>query len=294
MENSLWNKIAFWQKTQSKVDLGVYLSAGELTVFEPSAQPSHMKIAFEQHDWHSAFSQLTRELSGANLQIVLSADYYQLLVVDRPAVEETEMSQALQWAIKDMVSAPVTELHLDYFETPQSTANKLTVVVVERALLSNMVTVAEQLGITIAGISIEEMAISNLSKDAHQAKLVLCHKPGSELMLTVIKQGQLFMQRSVRGFSQIDSVAAAELSFGVADNLSLELQRSMDYFESQLRQAPVTSIELLMGGAREELAKLLSTNFNQQVNVVECQSVADKLSELAYLEFSLSVQEEAA
>jgi MSHA biogenesis protein MshI len=38
----------------------------------------------------------------------------------------------------------------------------------------------------------------------------------------------------------------------VVDNLSLEIQRSMDYFESQLRQAPVKKVYISLDTMHEE------------------------------------------
>jgi len=136
------------------------------------------------------------------------------------------------------------------------------------------------------GINIEEMAVTNLFTEEAQARLVLSHISGQELLLTVVRQGELFMQRRVRGFNQLDSVSAEDLAFGLADNLSLELQRSMDYFESQLRQAPVASIELLINGHVGKLAELVSANFNQKVNAIEVDSVETKMAALALAEFN--------
>ncbi|QYJ86499.1 MSHA biogenesis protein MshI [Shewanella mesophila] len=292
MENNLLSKFAFWQKKHNRVDLGVYINTNGMTVYQEDLPLR--QIPLTKQDWRGAFQNLVAQVPGAHLQIVLSADYYQLLVVDKPAVDDEEIGQALQWSIKDMVSKPIAELHLDYFESPQSNNNKLTVVVVDRQMMSDLALAAQQCDVAIAGISIEEMAISNLSENENLAKLVLSHEPNHELKLTVIKQGKLYMQRSVRGFNQIDVVSADDLRLGIADNLSLELQRSMDYFESQLRQAPVASIELLMDGAKEELARLLSANFDQQVNIIQCTGVADKFAELAFAEFNHDRQQEVA
>ena len=45
---------------------------------------------------------------------------------------------------------------------------------------------------------------------------------------------------------------------GMVDNLSLEIQRSMDYFESQLRQAPIKSIYLIIDTLhQDELASMI-------------------------------------
>jgi MSHA biogenesis protein MshI len=71
----------------------------------------------------------------------------------------------------------------------------------------------------------------------------------------------------------------------VADNLSLEIQRSMDFFESQLRQPPVASIDLLVQGETDALAKAVAVNFNQPVKVVDCDQVGAKMAELAFSEW---------
>ncbi len=283
MEINFLNKFAFWKKKHDRVNLGVHVTPDALTVYQVDPVTELHQIPVVDQDWHSAFEALAEKVPGAHLHIQLSMTYYQLLVVDKPPVADAEVHQALFWSIKDMLTKPLSELHFDYFESPQGN-NKVTVVVAERELLSNIAVAAQDNGVVIEGISIPEMAVTHLCGN-EKAHLVLCHEPHQELSLTVVKQGMLYMQRSVRGFSQLHSISAADLSFGVADNLSLELQRSMDYFESQLRQAPVASINLLMEGEGEALAQLLSANFNQQVSAVPVTRMADKLAELAHAEF---------
>ncbi|WP_428617842.1 MSHA biogenesis protein MshI [Shewanella sp.] len=291
MENSLLSKFAFWQKKHDRVNLGVYINAATVTFFQRDGDAIPFSLAIDGNNWSALFKALTDKIPAPHLQLVLSEDFYQLLVVDKPMVEPEELHQALVWSIKDMVSEPVELLHLDYFEAPESTTNKVTVVVVNRAWLQELVKAAAQHDVTIAGISIEEMAISNYGAEDKLAHMVLCHKPGSELLLTVVKQGQLYMQRRIRGFSQIDKVSSQDLQLGVADNLSLELQRSMDYFESQLRQAPVASIGLLMGGEHQLLAQLLAKNFDQGVEVIACDRVQDKLAQWALNELERQTEE---
>ncbi len=292
MEINFLNNFFFWKKKHDRVNFGVYVTPEELTVYQSGSLEELNHIPVVHQDWHGAFEALAEKTPGAHLHIQLSTAYYQLLIVDKPPVAETEVHQALNWSIKDMLTRPLSELHFDYFESPQGN-NKVTVVVVERELLSNIALAAQDNKVVIEGISIPEMAITHLCGNENQAHLLLCHEPNQELKLAIIKQGQLYMQRNVRGFSQLHTIPAQDLSFGVADNLSLELQRSMDYFESQLRQAPVVSIKLLMEGAGEELAQLLSANFNQQVSVLPTTRVSNKLAELAYAEFDYLAKQEA-
>lgn len=288
MGSRLISRLAFWQNKAASIALGVYICADKLWVFAPATKNlAEQWVSFElqNQQWQPAFEALAHAFPNAQLQIVLVSSYYQLLVTDKPNVAAEELPQALLWSIKDMVSVPVPQIHLDYFESPLSN-NKINVVVVEKHKLINMVKAIDEQGLTVAGISIEELAMTNLFIDDEQARLIVSHQTGHELLLTVVKQGQLYMQRRVRGFMQLDKAEVDELNYGLADNISLEIQRSMDYFESQLRQAPVASIELLIDGAVEALAKLISANFNQAVNVIDKSSVGAKMASLAFSERS--------
>ncbi|MGS0693709.1 MSHA biogenesis protein MshI [Shewanella sp. 0m-4] len=286
MEESLLDKIQFWRKPAPTLALGVYVCADKISVFQASTAQTDAKamtFSFSHHDWQQAFSQLVSEFGVAKIQIVLAADFYQLFLVDKPNVPVEELNAALLWSVKDLAAQPVTDIHLDYFESSKQTTNKVNVVVTEKSLLSSLLLAAKNAGLLICGVSIEEMAMSNLFDD-NQARLVLSHREGQELLLTVVRAGEVFMQRRVRGFLQIDKISAEDLAYGVADNLSLEIQRSMDYFESQLREAPVSSIELVMDGQCEHLASLISSNFNQSVTPHKGASVDATFAELALAE----------
>lgn len=292
MEKSFFSRLAFWRKLNVKLKLGIYVCLDKVVAYRQDdetqdgtvSQHHAIEFAFDGVNWSGLFTDLAKEFGPSQLQFTLSSPYYQLLLVDKPKVEADEMNQALLWSIKDMVSQPVADIHIDYFESPQLNSAKVNVVIVDRKLTAAMVSAAKDHEMQVIGINIEEIAMTNLFLNDKQARLIISHLSGKELLLTVVKQGDLYMQRRVRGFNQIDSVSAEELSFGMADNLSLELQRSMDYFESQLRQAPVSSIELLINGHTEKLVELIGVNFNQVVNVIAAESVEIEMASLALVE----------
>ncbi len=288
MDKKLMTRLAFWRAAATTTSLGVYVCDDKLWVYAPATpRLAEQWLSFDLHQnqWQSAFAELAKSFPQAQLQIVLASSHYQLLVADKPNVDKAELAQALIWSIKDMVTLPVPQIHLDYFESPLP-SNKITVVVVDKDKLVNLVQAINAQGLSILGLSIEELAMTNLFIEDNQARLVVSHHAGQELLLTVVKQGQLYMQRRVRGFSGLYKAEVDELNYGLADNLSLEIQRSMDYFESQLRQSPVASIELLTDGAASALAKLVSANFNQAVNVIEKSTVGARMAGLAFSELS--------
>lgn len=100
------------------------------------------------------------------------------------------------------------------------------------------------------------------------AVLFVCQQPNEEINLLIIKNGQLFFSRRLRGFSQIANKSETDLTAGAIDSLSLEIQRSTDYFERQLKQAPIKTIEVLVPMATEAfLARKLAENTNVEIKL---------------------------
>ncbi|MFB1036942.1 MAG: hypothetical protein QMC38_16535 [Sinobacterium sp.] len=76
--------------------------------------------------------------------------------------------------------------------------------------------------------------------------------------MNIVKRKQLFFSRRLRGYENLANFSPEELKMGIVDNLSLEIQRSMDYFESQLRQAPVKKVYISLNTLHQDpLADLI-------------------------------------
>ena len=289
MRNGFLSKVAFWQSPQLSGDLGVFITDKSLWVFKSETNQSAEVISeflVQKNNWFQAFEALKNQFGRVRIQLVLSHSHYQLLQADKPNVDQSEVAQALIWAVKDMVTEPVTNIHLDYFESSITTSSKVNVVVASRERLQQFVTACDDCGLLIAGISIEEIALSHVLTNDNMAHMLVAHLPQQELLLMVVKAGEVLMQRRVRGFNQLDKAKKEELQYGLADNLSLEIQRSMDYFESQLRQAPVASINILVDGDAQALVTLVGANFNQQVHAINHDGVSGLLAQLAWKELT--------
>jgi MSHA biogenesis protein MshI len=182
-------------------------------------------------------------LMNTQCNIALSISKYQLLQVDRPAVEDTELNQALQWVIKEQLSSD-DEFTIDYFDQPVAASNvkKLNVVAINTRDIIEIRDGILKAGLTLNIIGAEELAICNLLRPSDDAVITLKQEKGGQLSLTIVKRNQLFFSRRLRGYENLDNLSPEELKMGIVDNLSLEIQRSMDYFESQLRQAPIKKV----------------------------------------------------
>ncbi|MGI2260235.1 MSHA biogenesis protein MshI [Shewanella sp. GXUN23E] len=288
MNINIFNRFAWWNKRSEGKVLGVYLAPDLVWVHQPATaqQPAvEMEFALEG-DWEDIFGKIAREFGHATLRLVLSAHWYQLLPVDRPEGDEKEIANSLLWAVKDMVSLPVQNLHLDYFESALPNQPKLSVVVLDKSALQQLVHGVMEAGMTLEGISIEELAVCHAIPKEPQARLIISHYRDQDLLFTVVRDGELCMHRRVRGFSDIHHISAQDLGYGAADNLSLELQRSMDYFESQLRQPPVAAVDILIDGANEALAEQVGANFNQPVTALPRTTVGISMAQYAFDEWS--------
>ena len=196
-------------------------------------------------NWQTKLKTYVRNNHLINTQcnIALSISKYQLLQVDRPAVEDTELNQALQWVIKEQLSSD-DEFTIDYFDQPTAASNvkKLNVVAISTRDIKEIRDGVLKAGLALNIIGAEELATCNLLIASDDAVITLKQEEGGQLSLNIVKRNQLFFSRRLRGYENLENLSPEELKMGVVDNLSLEIQRSMDYFESQLRQAPVKKV----------------------------------------------------
>jgi MSHA biogenesis protein MshI len=159
---------------------------------------------------------------------------------------------------------------LDYFDGPTLAGghDKINVVCVAKNDLVALVAIFNDAQLNIKSITTEEFAFASLLPLQEDAVLFVCQQPNEEINLLIVKNGQLFFSRRLRGFAQIANKSEDELTRDIIDSLSLEIQRSTDYFERQLKQAPIKIIEILIPMEKEAfLASKLAENTNVEVKL---------------------------
>ncbi|MAD77559.1 MAG: MSHA biogenesis protein MshI [Rheinheimera sp.] len=219
-------------------------------------------------DWQPAMKEALGHVNKMMaLSLIISPAMYQIVQLEKPALDEPELLTALPWQIKDLTDIALEELVLDYIDLPGAPGQpaKINVVVSAKSQLQELIAIVTDAKLSLQQILIEEWLIHELTHYADHAALVLMHQPGQDVLLQVIRQGQLQFSRRIRGFNRLHQYNKTDLQQGVFDNLLLEIQRSMDYIESQLKLPPVRSIQLLCSGAeRTDLVPLFhQAGFNQ-------------------------------
>jgi MSHA biogenesis protein MshI len=223
-------------------------------------------------DFSQAISELKTEFPFiGKCHIVLSAQQSQIVQVDKPSVPSAEINAALKWQIKDLVSISPDNMVLDYFDGPLLAGGKEKINVVCAPIdeLKKIVAATNTDSAEIASITTLEFAFANLIENQNDACLLVCQQPNEEIVLLIVKQSKLYFHRRLRGFRQIADKTEEELSMTVIDNLALEVQRSSDFFERQLKQAPIKEIRVLLPIGNESfLARKLAENSHIPVTLL--------------------------
>jgi MSHA biogenesis protein MshI len=195
------------------------------------------------------------KLERARAVFVLGPGSYALRIVDAPQVQPEERRAAARWTIQELVDFDASDAAVDVFEVPaeihrEGGAARLFVAAAPGTAVRRSVALARAAGLELEAIDITELALRNVAA-LHPAENggVAAVLLGEEGLITVSREGALFVARWV-GVSEreIEDAAAKPDADGASQNaesldaLVLEIQRSLDYYEHELRQRPVRSL----------------------------------------------------
>ncbi len=189
---------------------------------------------------------------------VMETGSYNLLQVTPPAVPEAEMKEAVRWQIKDLIDYPLAEAVTDLFQVPNiGSRGRPPIAYVVAARLARVKEQARLLKsgrLKVNAIDIPELALRNVAAllPADARGMALLHIGPERGLITVTKNGSLFLTRNVNLGSRKLSALAAETPADspqpsaqlqdLLESLVLEIQRSLDFFESQFSQPPVGAL----------------------------------------------------
>ncbi|MDX1443964.1 MAG: pilus assembly protein PilM [Gammaproteobacteria bacterium] len=201
------------------------------------------------------------ERNDLRLPISTLLDYpdYQLLLVEAPDVRPDELRSAVRWRIKDLISFHIDDAIIDVFEIPDQRhqhRNRMMYAVAAKArAVQDRAQQLEEAGLSVAVVDIPEMALRNLAMLLPTEKngVALLHLEEDRGIITISRQGTLFLTR--RWDVGLRELRAAEEAFqreGLFDNILLEVQRSLDYYDSHFPHGTVAEIALTPAAYRTE------------------------------------------
>lgn len=186
-------------------------------------------------------------LTGVNCNAVLAPRDYNLYLVEAPAVEEDELRAAVRWKIKDLIDIPAEDAAIDIFPVPddafQGRSRMLYVVAAVKSRVEQMVELCQRAELELVSIDIPEMAMRNMTScfanDENGLAFISLSSAGSNLNLT--RQGKLYLARRINTQLGPDAMSSPDWE-SQRERLVLEIQRSLDYYESQMGQNPVSQL----------------------------------------------------
>lgn len=252
----------------------------------------HNTHSFGLEHWQTGLSALLNKMPVVEKAVlVLSPEYYQLVQLDKPSVPEDELVSALRWQLKELVTIAVDDMQIGYFDLPtphQQQQARIQVVVSSKQLLQKIVHILHKKHIAIDTIVPEEWVLVELVPEQNQPLLILAHQPGKDASITIVKKGQVSFSRRIRGLQQLHQFSAEQLQQGILDNLGLEVQRSVDYYEGQLKQAPVKHLMLALDtDAQSHIAEFFRQLGFDQVDVLDLSLLLPGLTNKERADFSL-------
>ncbi len=193
------------------------------------------------------------QLKQGRCTTLMDESEYTLVLTEAPDVRPEELKTALRWRVKDLIDFHINDATLDVFELPGmemgGRAREMYAVAARNEAIRRRVDQLHNAGINLEVIDIPEMAQRNLAallpEDAQGVALLSFANRGG--LLTISRQGDLYLSRNLD--VGLDHLAQGGDLTGYFDRVVLEIQRSLDYFESHFRQSPIQHLVLTPAGA---------------------------------------------
>lgn len=167
---------------------------------------------------------------------LLADDDYDVYQIEKPKVEEAELKQALGWCIKDLTSYDVESAVIDSYPMPVSSkknVQQLGVVSAQESVVGAYVECIKSAGLKLTAIDVHDLVGKYLQciQQGEKQTQALLSLSESEGALAIYHDTDLYVSRHFKtGLNQLEQ--ADDEDQGDYGALLLEIQRSMDYFES--------------------------------------------------------------
>lgn len=208
-----------------------------------------------QH-WVSEF-----KLKGQPVNFVLGAHMFSLILTDAPDVKPEELNAAMRWKIKDLIQFDLSDAIVDIFAIPgqkeRGRQAMAYVVCAATDVLRAYVEIIRKSHLRIHAIDIPALVQRNIAyllpEDKQGVALLSLNQRGGAI--TICRQGELYLTRDMDvGWQHFESTSSqSNDSLGLVDAMPpansraldaiiLEVQRSLDYYESHFAQPSIRNL----------------------------------------------------
>lgn len=270
----------------------------------PSLQSFHFSAIDNKAETPHLLKQFVQNNNLENSPVVttlLAADS-NLVMIEKPEVANNELRQAARWRIKDSLSFDVNNAIVDVFEIPgQKERGRVPLVYVtaaEKDSLRQQIQLFEEQNLELESIDIAELVMRNIAAllPEDQQGVALLKLDANKGLMTLTQDSVLYLARNIDvGYASLSSPSKSVLGEDVneADGLALEeglspdqqraldaivleVQRSLDYYESHFAKPAINSLVIAplpyeIPGVINQLASALGL----QVRLLDLNAVLD-------------------
>jgi MSHA biogenesis protein MshI len=231
-------------------------------------RPKVLRIVVEEAPLGFADPVLKKIISEFDLRripvsAVINPTDYQIAQVQSPDVPLNERRAAARYSMRDAFDFPIETATLDIFDLPEQTSRgdkKLCFAIASRGdAIQKMSDVFERHFRKFDVIDIPELCQRNLAsllpQDAKGVAFLMLRDDFAQLVLT--RRGQLYVTRRFEYRERGELNGESEYESGELpldpQHLSLELQRSLDYYESHFDETAIAELYMAPAGMRANL-----------------------------------------
>jgi MSHA biogenesis protein MshI len=179
---------------------------------------------------------------------------YNLIMIEAPDVQPDELRAAIRWKIKDLIDFHIDDSVVDVFEVPDTKSaigrNKMMYAVVARSsAVKARIDLLLNSGLNLTVIDIPELALRNVASLLPEdlGGVALIYIGPDRGLIVITRQSTLYLSRRFdNGYSVLPDTAMhshdSDVVHAWLDGIIVEVQRSLDYYESHFAKPQVTSI----------------------------------------------------
>jgi MSHA biogenesis protein MshI len=241
-------------------------------------------IAATLQQWVSDY-----KLKGEPVNFVLGAHMFSLILTDAPDVKPEELTAAMRWKAKDLIQFDLSDAIVDIFAIPgqkeRGRQPMAYVVCAATDVLRAYVEVIQKNHLNIRAIDIPPLVQRNIAhllpEDTQGVALISLSERGGAI--SICRQGELYLTRDLDvGWQHFEASASQPSdSLGLTEAMPpansralnaiiLEVQRSLDYYESHFAQPAIKNLVIAPMPRRiEGMIDYLSSNTGLMVREID-------------------------
>lgn len=249
----------WWRKRTSQAGyagIGIHPDGVSFVQLEAHGQGAPVAVAWDfRHvtdgaDFAKVLTQLAEKYGLRRIHCTTWLDPfdYRLLAAEAPPVPPEELADAMRWRVKDLLGFDIQDATVEVFPSPvKSSANDLKsvyVVVAHNTALRQRIHLLDDAHINVDVVDIPELALRNVASllDADGRGVALLCLAENSGFITLTRRNVLYMSRTLN--IALDELRDTAERAPLLDRIVSEVQRSLDYYVSHLRQAPVDRLVL--------------------------------------------------